>query len=107
MRMHARARGDDDRPLSERSCTPSTTPLRSAQVIYGARKARNLRQTDLAELSGVTQADISRIERRQVAPTNADAPQAHGRTGVEIQCGLAESGTDPPESISLRAPAAG
>lgn len=39
------------------------------QVIYGARKARNLRQADLAELSGVTQADISRIERGQVAPT--------------------------------------
>ena len=37
-------------------------------VIFGARKARGLRQSDLAELSGVTQADISRIERGQVAP---------------------------------------
>ena len=38
-------------------------------VIYSARKARNLRQSDLAELSGVAQADISRIERGLGNPT--------------------------------------
>jgi transcriptional regulator with XRE-family HTH domain len=39
------------------------------RVISEARKARHLRQTDLAELSGIAQADISRIERGQIAPT--------------------------------------
>ena len=39
------------------------------QVIYAARKACGLRQAELAELSGIAQADISRIERGQIAPT--------------------------------------
>jgi len=38
-------------------------------ALSGARKARRLTQAQLAELSGVTQADISRIERGQIAPT--------------------------------------
>jgi XRE family transcriptional regulator, regulator of sulfur utilization len=77
------------------------------QVIYGARKARNLRQTDLAELSGVTQADISRIERGQVAPTTQTLLKLTAALGVEIQFVLAESGTAPAESITLRVPVAG
>lgn len=76
------------------------------QVIYGARKARNLRQADLAELSGVTQADISRIERGQVAPTTHTLLKLTTALGVEIQFVLAESSTAPAESISLRVPAA-
>jgi transcriptional regulator with XRE-family HTH domain len=77
------------------------------QVICGARKARNLRQTDLAELSGVTQADISRIERGQVAPTTQTLLKLTTALGVEIQFVLAESGVSRAESISLRVPAAG
>lgn len=72
------------------------------QVIYGARKARNLRQTDLAEFSGVTQADISRIERGQVAPTTQTLLKLTAALGVEIQFVLAEPGAAPAESISLR-----
>jgi transcriptional regulator with XRE-family HTH domain len=37
-------------------------------VLYKARRVRNLRQVVLAESSGVTQADISRIERGMIAP---------------------------------------
>jgi transcriptional regulator with XRE-family HTH domain len=37
-------------------------------LIYRARKVRRLRQIDLAEASGVTQADISRIERGMIVP---------------------------------------
>ena len=77
------------------------------QVIYGARKARNLRQADLAELSGVTQADISRIERGQVAPTTQTLLKLTAALEVEIQFVLAEPGTTPAESISLRVPVAG
>jgi ribosome-binding protein aMBF1 (putative translation factor) len=34
-----------------------------------ARKARHLNQTELAALTGMSQGDVSRIERGQVAPT--------------------------------------
>lgn len=54
-------------------------------VIYSARKARNLRQSDLAELSGVAQADISRIERGQIAPTVPTLLKLADALGVQIQ----------------------
>jgi len=76
-------------------------------VILGARKARGLRQSDLAELSGVTQADISRIERGQVAPTTQTLLKLTTALGVEIQFVLAQEGTAPADSISLRGPVAG
>lgn len=76
-------------------------------VIYSARKARNLRQSDLAELSGIAQADISRIERGQVAPTTQTLLKLTTALGVEIQFVLAEEGTAPADSISLRVPVAG
>jgi len=38
-------------------------------ALAGARRARHLTQTELARQSGVTQADISRIERGQLTPT--------------------------------------
>lgn len=76
-------------------------------VIYSARKARNLRQSDLAELSGIAQADISRIERGQVAPTTQTLLRLTTALGVEIQFVLTEAGTAPADSISLRVPVAG
>lgn len=76
-------------------------------VILGARKARGLRQSDLAELSGVTQADISRIERGQVAPTTQTLLKLTTALGVEIQFVLTEAGTAPAASISLRVQVAG
>jgi ribosome-binding protein aMBF1 (putative translation factor) len=76
-------------------------------VILGARKARGLRQSDVADLSGVTQADISRIERGQVAPTTQTLLKLTTALGVEIQFVLAEEGTAPADSISLRVPVAG
>jgi XRE family transcriptional regulator, regulator of sulfur utilization len=76
-------------------------------VILGARKARSLRQSDLAELSGVTQADISRIERGQVAPTTQTLLKLTTALGVEIQFVLTEAGTASADSISLRVPVAG
>ncbi|CUR54666.1 hypothetical protein NOCA2210016 [metagenome] len=77
------------------------------QVIYGARKARNLRQADLADLSGVTQADISRIERGQVAPTTQTLLKLTSALGLEIHFVLSQSPGAPTESISLRQPVAG
>ena len=76
-------------------------------VIYSARKARNLRQSDLAELSGIAQADISRIERGQIAPTTQTLLKLTTALGVEIQFVLTEAGTAPADSISLRVPVAG
>lgn len=76
-------------------------------VIYSARKARNLRQSDLAELSGIAQADISRIERGQIAPTTQTLLKLTTALGVEIQFVLTEAGTAPADSISLRLPVAG
>ena len=40
-----------------------------ASQVLGARKQRNLTQLELAHLSGVQQADISRIENGQSFPT--------------------------------------
>ncbi len=76
-------------------------------VILGARKARGLRQSDLAELSGVTQADISRIERGQVAPTTQTLLKLTTALSVEIQFVLTEDSGAPAESISLHVPVAG
>ena len=55
----------------------------------------------------MTQADISRIERGQVAPTTQTLLKLTTALGVEIQLVLAESGVSRAESISLRVPAAG
>ncbi len=40
-----------------------------ASQVLGARKQRNLTQLELAQLSGVQQGDISRIENGQSFPT--------------------------------------
>ena len=76
-------------------------------VIFGARNARGLRQSDLAELSGVTQADISRIERGQVAPTTQTLLKLTAALEVEIQFVLAEPGAAAAQSISVRVPVSG
>ena len=55
------------------------------QAIYAARKARGLRQADLAELSGIAQADISRIERGQIAPTTPTLLKLADALGAQIQ----------------------
>jgi len=43
--------------------------LAVGRIIADARRSRNYTQEMLADLSGVTQADISRIERGLLAPT--------------------------------------
>lgn len=55
------------------------------RVIFDARKARHLRQSDLAELSGIAQADISRIERGQIAPTTPTLLKLAEALGAQIQ----------------------
>ncbi len=55
------------------------------QAIYAARKARGLRQSDLAERSGIAQADISRIERGQIAPTTPTLLKLADALGAQIQ----------------------
>jgi ribosome-binding protein aMBF1 (putative translation factor) len=55
------------------------------RVISEARKARHLRQTDLAELSGIAQPDISRIERGQITPTTPTLVKLAEALGAQIQ----------------------
>ena len=55
------------------------------RVILEARKARGLRQTELAELAGIAQADISRIERGQIAPTTPTLLKLAEALGAQIQ----------------------
>lgn len=60
-------------------------------VICSARKARNLRQSDLAALSGIAQADISRIERGMIAPTVPTLLRLADALGAQIQLVLPPS----------------
>lgn len=71
------------------------------RVIYSARKARNLRQSDLAKLSGVAQADISRIERGMIAPTVPTLIKLADALGAQIQFVLppADDATADSESV--------
>lgn len=55
------------------------------QVLYGARKPRGLRQADLADRSGIAQADISRIERGQIAPTTPTLINVAEALSAQIQ----------------------
>jgi ribosome-binding protein aMBF1 (putative translation factor) len=77
------------------------------RVISEARKTRHLRQTDLAELSGIAQADISRIERGQIAPTTSTLIKLAEALGAQIQFVLSVDETDPsatdaaPEVVAL------
>ena len=86
-RPYTDAREEFPWPRSSPSTRESVVPTRAPKghVIYLARKARNLRQSDLAELSGVAQADISRIERGQIAPTVATLLKLADALGAQIQ----------------------
>ncbi|MGH3327924.1 MAG: helix-turn-helix domain-containing protein [Streptomycetales bacterium] len=68
------------------------------RVIYSARKARNLRQSDLAELSGVAQADISRIERGMIAPTVPTLIKLADALGAQIQFVLPPTDDNAPDA---------
>lgn len=72
------------------------------QVIYGARKARGLRQADLADLSGIAQADISRIERGQIAPTTPTLLKLAEALGAQIQFVLPVEPSSSDESTVAR-----
>jgi len=72
------------------------------RVISEARKARHLRQTDLAELSGIAQADISRIERGQVAPTTPTLLKLAEALGAQIQLVLPVGPSSSDESTAAR-----
>ena len=80
---------------------------RTFRAAYAARKARDLRQADLAELSGIAQADISRIERGQIAPTTPTLLKLADALGAQIQLVLptAQSATaDSSEDREVFAP---
>ena len=72
------------------------------RVICDARKARNLRQTDLAQRSGIAQADISRIERGQIAPTTSTLLKLAEALGAQIQFVLPATETTAEGAIELR-----
>ena len=56
--------------------------------------------SDLAEVSGVTEVDIIRIERGQVAPTTQTLLKLTDALGGEIQFVLTEPGSAPIEPTS-------
>lgn len=55
-----------------------------------ARKARGLTQKQLADLSGINQADISRIERAQLAPTTTTLMRLVESLGARVRIELNE-----------------
>ncbi len=71
------------------------------RVIHSARKARNLRQSDLAELSGIAQADISRIERGMIAPTTPTLLKLAEALGAQIQFVIPATASAPAEQREL------
>lgn len=82
---YARARRADHGPEGKAAERVFRAAYAFGQVIYSARKARNLRQVDLAELSGIPQADISRIERGMIAPTTPTLMKLAEALGAQIQ----------------------
>jgi len=76
--------------------TPAQTELRhrfEAGFVLGlqyteARQARGLTQQKLSELSGVTQADISRIERGAGNPTEATLQRLAEALGGRLELAL-------------------
>jgi ribosome-binding protein aMBF1 (putative translation factor) len=56
-----------------------------ARQLIGRRHARGLTQKQLAELSGIDQAEISRIERGQANPTTATLGALTRALGVDVQ----------------------
>lgn len=56
-----------------------------ARQIIARRHQKHLTQKQLAELSGIDQAEISRIERGQANPTAATLGALTGALGVDVQ----------------------
>jgi ribosome-binding protein aMBF1 (putative translation factor) len=56
-----------------------------ARQLSAQRRAQHLTQKQLAERSGIHQAEISRIERGQANPTTATLGALTGALGLDIQ----------------------
>ena len=56
-----------------------------ARQLAAQRRAQHLTQTQLAERSGIDQAEISRIERGQANPTTATLGALTGALGLDIR----------------------
>ena len=56
-----------------------------ARQLAAQRRAQHLTQKQLAERSGIDQAEISRIERGQANPTTATLGALTGALGLDIQ----------------------
>ena len=56
-----------------------------ARQLGEQRRARHLTQTQLAEMSGIAQAEISRIERGQANPTTATLSALMRALGVAVK----------------------
>ncbi len=56
-----------------------------ARQLMARRRERNLTQKQLAELSGIDQAEISRIERGQANPTTATLGALTRALAVDVQ----------------------
>jgi transcriptional regulator with XRE-family HTH domain len=79
-------------------------------AISQARKAQRLTQAELAELSGVSQADISRIERSLLSPTTPTYLRLVAGLGGQLTLVLPAPGeklpaTAPHVSVQTREPA--
>lgn len=67
---YAKVRRSQLSPQEQSDLRAFSSVYEFGQILAEARRARAVTQQELSDLSGVTQADISRIERGLLAPTS-------------------------------------
>lgn len=74
----------EEGPEAEAELEAFRAHYRLARKVLELRKARNLTQTELAELSGIGQSEISRIEGGRANPTLSTLTALARSLGVEV-----------------------
>ncbi|MGH2950790.1 MAG: helix-turn-helix domain-containing protein [Solirubrobacterales bacterium] len=74
----------DEGPGAVREWEGLRSEFRIANQLIALRRARNLTQQRLAELSGIAQSEISRIETGAANPTYATLSALAGPLGAEV-----------------------
>lgn len=74
----------DEGPGAVREWEELRSEFRIANQLIALRRARKLTQQRLAELSGIAQSEISRIETGSANPTHATLSALAGPLGAEV-----------------------
>jgi transcriptional regulator with XRE-family HTH domain len=90
---------DLTRQAEEEGADPAALAVKRGRTVLGAsllslRSARGLSQSELAQLSGVEQADISRIERATVDPRASTVLRLLGGLAARITLELEQDAED-------------